>query len=75
VRHEPFKGVYINPDLSIRERNAQKELREELKRRKDAGETHLKIIRGKIVMNITETVMAVDHAPGQNASVNNDQSG
>ena len=49
VKREPFKGIYINPDLSIKERNAQKELRDELKRRKDAGEAHLKIVRGRIV--------------------------
>ena len=35
-----LKGYnYINPDLSIKERNALKELRDELKRRKSAGET------------------------------------
>ena len=31
MKLEPFKSVYINPDLSVKERNAQKELREELK--------------------------------------------
>ena len=45
-----LKGYnYINPDLSIKERNALKELRDELKRRKDAGEAHLKIVQGRIV--------------------------
>ena len=46
---EPFKGIYINLDLSIKERNAQKQLHEELKRRKDAGEAHLKSVHGRIV--------------------------
>lgn len=50
MKREPFNNVYINPDLSIKERNVQnvqRELREEFKRRKDAGKAHLKIICGK----------------------------
>ena len=57
-----LKDVYITPDLSVQERKIQKELRAELKRRKDNGESNLKIYRGKIVKVNTEsdTSMAVD---------------
>ena len=41
--------VYINPDLSAREREKAKQLREELASRKASGETNLIIRRGKIV--------------------------
>ena len=68
VKHEPIKGVYITPDLSIKERNAQKALRDELKRRKDAGEANLKISRGKIIKTVPETAMAVEHTPEQTMS-------
>ena len=44
---EALKEVYITPDLSIKERNAQKALHAELKRRKEAGETYLKILGAK----------------------------
>ena len=56
IKCEAFREVFITPDLSIKERNAQKELRAELKRRKDAGEAHLKIIRGKIIKNNTDKI-------------------
>ena len=75
MKLEPFKSVYINPDLSVKERNAQKELREELKRRKNGGEVHLKIFLGKIVKNISETPMTVEHAPSQHEPENSNQSG
>ena len=44
-----FKGIYINPDLSVRERQAQKKLRLELARRKENGESNIFIRRGRIV--------------------------
>ena len=44
---------------------AQKELREELKRRKNGGEVHLKFSRGKKGKNIFETPTTVEHAPSQ----------
>ena len=44
-----FKEIFINPDLSSKERQAQKELRSELARRKEAGESGIFIRRGRIV--------------------------
>ena len=41
--------VYINPDFTPAERLKQKELRDELKRRRDEGETDLVIRGGKII--------------------------
>jgi len=43
------KRVFISPDLTPQEREANKQLRQELKRRKDAGDTNLIIKNGKIV--------------------------
>ena len=57
-----MKDVYITPNLSVQERKIQKELRAELKRRKDNSEPNLKIYLGKIVKVNTEseTSIAVD---------------
>ena len=44
-----WKGIYINPDLTPKERETNKILREDLKRRKDNGEVDLVIRRGKII--------------------------
>ena len=44
-----FKGIYINPDLSVKERQAQRELRLELTRRKENGESGIFIRRGRII--------------------------
>ena len=44
-----FKKVYVNPDLSQKQRQIQRELRQEVARRKEAGETSLFIRRGHIV--------------------------
>ena len=41
--------VFINPDLSVHEREKGKKLRAELTRRRASGETHLVIRRGRIV--------------------------
>ena len=46
---EKWERVYITPDLSPREREENKKLREELKKRRDEGETGIVIRRGKIV--------------------------
>ena len=42
-----FKKVYINPDLSQKERHTQWELRKELARRKEGGETSIFIRWGR----------------------------
>ena len=62
IQSAQMKDVYITLDLSVQERKIQKELRAELKRRKDNGEPNLKIYRGKIVKVNTESEasMAVD---------------
>ena len=44
-----FKGIYINPDLSVKERQAQRKLRSELARRKENGESGIFIRGGCIV--------------------------
>lgn len=49
VSHNTFKKVYVNPDLSQKQRQAQWELRQELARRKEQGETDIIIRKGHIV--------------------------
>ena len=46
---EEYRRVMIVPDLTVRERMEDKKLREELRRRRDAGENDIYISRGKIV--------------------------
>ena len=46
---ERWNNIYVTPDLTIKERETNKALREELKRRKDNGEKNLIIKRGRIV--------------------------
>lgn len=45
LRFSPF----IRPDLTQAERDRDYELRQEVKRRRDAGENDIKISRGKII--------------------------
>ena len=50
LRHSnTYKCVFISPDLTLQEREANKQLRQELRHRKDAGELNLIIKNGKIV--------------------------
>jgi len=44
-----FQNIYLTPDLSYNERQANRLLRQELSRRKEAGETDLVIYRGSIM--------------------------
>lgn len=44
-----YQNVYISPDLSPKERETNKLLRQELRRRKESGEVNLIIKHGKIV--------------------------
>ena len=48
-----FKEVFINPGLSFKERQAQRELRKELAARKEKGEIGIFICRGRIVKQST----------------------
>jgi len=67
-----FQKVYITPDLSAQERVVQKQLRIELKRRKENGERNLRIYRGRIVekpaapMDTTERVAPATSKDGSN---------
>ena len=45
-----YNNVYISPDLTPKEREINRQLHTELKRRKQAGETNLMIKRGKIII-------------------------
>ena len=44
-----WQSVFISPDLTIKEREINRALHQELKRRKEAGEKDLVIKRGKII--------------------------
>ena len=59
-KFEEFKNVYVNPDLTRAKRVAQKELRQELARRKADGEKDIYIHRGLIVHKSN----AVQHKSG-----------
>ena len=52
---EEYKNIYITPDQTLREREANKLLRSELKRRTDQGEPNLIIKNGRI--STKETVV------------------
>ena len=49
TENEDLKKVIINTDMSLKEREFQKVLREELKERRQAGERNIKIRKGRIV--------------------------
>ena len=44
-----WNNIFISPDLTPKERELNRKLRQELKARKDADEKDLYIIRGRIV--------------------------
>ena len=51
LRHSStFDKIYVSPDLTLKERQVNKQLRDELKRRRSSGEKNLSIRRGKIVV-------------------------
>ena len=64
-----FKGVYINPDLSVKERQVQRNLRSELARRKENGESDIFIRRGRIVKQRNS-----GHSRGSTSELMDDQS-
>jgi hypothetical protein len=47
--HKEFEKVYISPDLTPKERDANNKLVQEMKSRREGGETELIISRGKII--------------------------
>ena len=70
-----FKEIFINPDLSPKERQAQKELRSELARRKEAGESGIFIRRGRIVKQNKTINQAVSNPQEVPSEDMDDQSG
>ena len=48
--HERGKNIFVTPDLTREEREEGKKLREELKARRQAGESNITIRRGRIVV-------------------------
>ena len=70
-----FKGIFINPDLSMKERQAQKELRSELARRKENGEPDIFIRRGRIVKSTRSSKRIVSHPQQSTSETMDDQSG
>lgn len=65
-----FKGIYINPDLSVKERQAQRKLRLELAKRKENGESDIFIRRGRIVKQHSS-----NHPRESTSEIMEDQSG
>ena len=65
-----FKGIYINPDLSVRKRQTQRKLRSELARRKENGEFNIFIRRGRILKR-----RSPDQQQGSTSEAMEDQSG
>ena len=55
-----YNKVYISPDLSPKEREANKKLHMELRQHRQGGETNLIIRKGKIVSKITASNPAVN---------------
>ena len=50
VEDENLKKIIISPDMTIKQRELDRNLREELKNRRQAGETNIKIKNGRIVV-------------------------
>ena len=58
---EAYNSIYINPDLTPREREQGRKLREELTARREKGEKNLSIRKGRIVC------LNVSHCSGTNS--------
>jgi hypothetical protein len=50
-KHEEYKKVYISPDLTRKQQEADKSIRDKLKEMRNGGETDIRIKKGKIVKN------------------------
>lgn len=57
-----FRKVYIAPDLTPIQQNYQKKLRDELKKRREDGESNLMIHRGKIIDRNSRRERSFRHA-------------
>ena len=49
IEEEEIKRIIISSDLTLKQRELDRNLREELKARRQAGETNIKIKNGKII--------------------------
>jgi PHD-finger len=50
-KHEEYKKVYISPDLTRKQQEADKLIRDKLKEMRNGGETDIRIKKGKIIKN------------------------
>ena len=57
--HADWKDVYISPDLTKKQQESERNLRDELIRRRQSGEQNIMIKNGKII-----DASAVDHGAG-----------
>lgn len=71
MKHGPFKSVYIESNLSIKEM-FKKSYKKSLKRERMVVRSTKNF---SIAKNISETPMTVEHAPSQHEPENSDQSG
>ena len=68
-----YKNVYINPDLTPQQRDKDRLLRQELKKRRDNGESDVYINKGKIVERRFESETEMpDLAPPRKSSSESD---
>jgi len=51
LKNEGYEKVFLQPDLTLKQQEIDKKLRDELKRLRSAGETDIKIKAGKIIKN------------------------
>ena len=75
THHPSLSKKFFSPDLSPKERQAQKELRSELARRKEAGESYIFIRRGCIVKQNKTINQAVSNPQEVTSEDMDDQSG
>ena len=54
-KSDKWNKIYVSPDLTVREREVNRALRDELKRRRANGEQNLIIKRGRIVSTTNAT--------------------
>lgn len=72
---EGWRRVFITPDLTYKERQQQKMLREELWKRREAGESNLCIRRGRIVKTgQSSDVSSVCHFPALTSAMSTSRS-
>ena len=67
-----YSNIYITPDLTWREREEGRKLRDELARRREAGEENLIIRRGKIIQLLPEDKCRRAGCPEQNDGSSSD---